>query len=224
MVFFDVGGTLVRRNGDEVRQVCELLAHLDLAGTPTEVGAALAAMAHAYHVGVYAPVSAAGERGLWRALATVLLSRLPSGDPALVGRLAEALGRYTPWYEPIPDTAAMLAELRARGLRVGIISNWLPSLERFLREVGLGSFEVLACSGPLGLTKPDPAIFRWAVDRAGVPADEAWYVGNDPNLDYAAARAAGLHAVLWDPERRAAADLVRAGTLSELRAALAAAR
>jgi FMN phosphatase YigB (HAD superfamily) len=49
--------------------------------------------------------------------------------------------------------------------------------------------------------KPDPRIFRLALERAGVGPDEAVYVGDLYSVDIRGARAAGIEAVLLDPGR-----------------------
>jgi HAD superfamily hydrolase (TIGR01549 family) len=112
----------------------------------------------------------------------------------------------------------LVAGLRER-VPVGILSNWPPSLERLLVATGYGTFPVVACSGLLRCAKPDPGIFRYALAAGGVEPAEAWYVGNDPDLDYWPAAALGMHPILWDPGGRAR-GLVRAGSAAELRALL----
>ena len=221
MVFFDVGDTLVERSADPTLQLIDLWRDLDLGGTPAEMASALEAMGHAYAAGCYAPATATGERSLWRALATAALSRTSSGPTeARVRALSDGCAGYARWYRPVPETTRVLQALRQAGRPVGIISNWPPSLEAFLQDLGLGRFEVLACSGPLRCAKPDPGIFHWALSVAGIAASEAWYVGNDPVCDLAPARALGMEAVLWDPAKRYAEGVGAVGTEAELRTAL----
>lgn len=220
MVFFDVGGTLVERAGDETAQMVALWRELDLGGTEPEIAQALTAMAHAYLVGCYAPRTAAGEQGLWRSLATAALARTAAGAaPERVGALALALAGYARWYRPVAATAAVLEALRRAGRRVGIISNWPPSLEPFLAAMGLGPFGVVAGSGSLGMAKPGQEIFCWALEAAGCAAADATYVGNDPVCDLAPARAMGMEAILWDPGKRHS-EAAAVGTEAELRGAL----
>ena len=215
MVFFDVGDTLVERGDDPARVLRDLLGRLGVEPAPGEWADALRAMAHAYSSGIYAPASAAGEAGLWRAMATAGLGRLGCGSrPDLVAAVAADLAAYPAHYRPVAGMPELVAGLRARG-PVGIISNWPPSLPRLLRATGYGDFRVVACSGSLRCAKPDPGIFRWALQKAGVRPEEAWYVGNDAELDYVPARALGMRAVLWDPAGRAR-GLTRAGSAAEL--------
>ena len=96
-----------------------------------------------------------------------------------------------------PDAPGALREVRARGLRVGIVSNFDARLAGLLD--GLDVAPLLDCvvhSTRAGAAKPDPAIFRAALDALGVAAASAMHVGNDVVADVEGARAAGLQAVL----------------------------
>ena len=103
-----------------------------------------------------------------------------------------------------PDALPALRQLRARGYRLGLVSNtpwgtpdylWTGQLERF----GLaGFFEVACFSSDVGFRKPDPRIFRTALDLLGVPAARAIFVGDEPQADIGGARDAGLRTVWVD--------------------------
>ncbi len=226
MIFFDVGGTLLTERLDPARAITAALVRLGVQAPAEAFAAALGALAHAYRSTIYVPASPAGERALWRTLSTTCLRRLPGGAAAeQVEALATALTDYPAWYAPMPGMADLLTELAAAGCRLGVISNWPPSLPRLLEHHGLGPFEVIACSGPLRTAKPDPEIFRWALAQAGIPADRAWYVGNEPDIDCLTAQALGIRAILWDPAgRHADRDLCRAASAGELRRLLTADR
>jgi FMN phosphatase YigB (HAD superfamily) len=69
-----------------------------------------------------------------------------------------------------------------------------------LRECDLlRGVEFVVDSHLVGIEKPDPRIFRIALDRLGVPAARALFVGDIRSVDEAGARAAGTHFVLLDP-------------------------
>jgi putative hydrolase of the HAD superfamily len=59
--------------------------------------------------------------------------------------------------------------------------------------------EFVLDSSEVGVEKPDPRIFRLALERAGLAPDEAVYVGDIYSIDVLGARAAGMGAVLLDP-------------------------
>jgi putative hydrolase of the HAD superfamily len=90
-----------------------------------------------------------------------------------------------------PAMAALVADLRAAGVRIGLLSNswgntYPPELARFC--------DTMVISGEVGLRKPDPRIYRLTLDRLGVPADRAAFIDDlAPNAD--AAAVLGMHAV-----------------------------
>ena len=99
-----------------------------------------------------------------------------------------------------PETVVVLRELRERGLRLGLVSNvtLLPQLMRQdLEALGLMPFlDATAFSSEVGTRKPDPAIFRHVLDRLGVDAGEAAFVGDRLLDDVGGARAVGMRTVL----------------------------
>jgi REG-2-like HAD superfamily hydrolase len=98
-----------------------------------------------------------------------------------------------------PGGPELLDELRERGLVLGAISNWSARLPFVLAATGLASrFDLVLCSAIERMEKPEPAIFRAALVRAGVRAEEAMHVGDHPEKDAAGARAVGIEPVLVD--------------------------
>jgi len=74
-------------------------------------------------------------------------------------------------------------------------------VEGALQAAGLiDYFDVVVDSALVGVEKPDPAIFRPALEALGVTAAEAVYVGDLYEVDVVGARAAGLEAVLLAPD------------------------
>ena len=100
---------------------------------------------------------------------------------------------------PYPDSAPTLRILRNRGLLTGLISNMDIGGDQLVTKIGLaGLFHVAVTSGDVGAAKPDPAIFRAALSRAGVHAHEAVHVGDQPSSDVQGALAVGIRPVLLD--------------------------
>ncbi|MGH2688258.1 MAG: HAD family hydrolase, partial [Actinomycetota bacterium] len=82
---------------------------------------------------------------------------------------------------------------------VGLISNFEDWLEEMLTAWEITRlFDPMVISGVEGVEKPDPAIFRLAVDRAGIAPEDAVYVGDHPRIDAAAAEAVGMGSILID--------------------------
>jgi putative hydrolase of the HAD superfamily len=95
------------------------------------------------------------------------------------------------------EVAPVLAGLRARGIRLAVVSNWDAALGEVLGALGLEPFfEVVLASAPEGRSKPDPELFRRALARVGVEPHEAIHVGDSEEHDVLGARAAGIEPVL----------------------------
>ena len=96
-----------------------------------------------------------------------------------------------------PDVQPALRELRRRGLRLVVASNWDCSLGGRLEEVGLmGLLDGAVSSAVVGEAKPARAVFLAALRLAGVGRRQALHVGDSLPGDVEGARAAGLRAVL----------------------------
>jgi HAD superfamily hydrolase (TIGR01509 family) len=95
-------------------------------------------------------------------------------------------------FEPMPGALAALAGLRARGLELAVVSNWDVGLAEHLERIGAASlFSAIVTSADAGAAKPDPAVFRLALERLGVDQARALHVGDEPQ-DEEGALAAGM--------------------------------
>ena len=101
-------------------------------------------------------------------------------------------------FRAFEDVRPALAELRAAGHRLVVVSDWDVSLHEMLRTTGLDALvDGAISSAEAGARKPDAAIFRRALALAGAAAgDPALHAGDSLELDVAGALAAGLRAVL----------------------------
>ena len=71
--------------------------------------------------------------------------------------------------------------------------------DELVSQLGLaGLFDITVRSADVGAAKPDPAIFRAALSRAGVEPHEAVHVGDQISSDIQGARAVGIRPVLVD--------------------------
>lgn len=94
-----------------------------------------------------------------------------------------------------PEAKETLEALGAR-YPLGLIANQGPGLSQRLCAFGIQScFSVVVSSFDVGIKKPDPAIFRLALDRAGVRADEAVMIGDRLDNDIFPAKALGMKTV-----------------------------
>jgi len=121
------------------------------------------------------------------------------------------------------EVVPLLASIRARGLKIGVVSNWTGDLDDVLERVGLReSVDFVLDSARIGYEKPHVHIFREALGRAGCTPADAVHVGDSPEHDVDGALAAGLRAVLLDRhDRHVAFDRApRVRSLDELLAHL----
>ncbi|MDX6692154.1 MAG: hypothetical protein QOG15_3611 [Solirubrobacteraceae bacterium] len=100
-------------------------------------------------------------------------------------------------FEPYPEVHAALVALRAAGRRLVVVSNWDISLHEMLERTGLCELvDGALSSAEVGAAKPDPEIFRRALELAGCSAQGGLHAGDSVDSDVAGARAAGLRPVL----------------------------
>ena len=143
------------------------------------------------------------------------------------GAAVEAVARrlYEEWaehqhFELYDDVAGSLRALSTAGVRLGLISNSHRCLDSFRSHFELDELiSVTVSSLEQGFLKPHPSIFRTALERAGVRADEAVMVGDSLAHDVAGARRVGMRGVLLvrggdPPDVDAGIDVIR--TLTEL--------
>jgi putative hydrolase of the HAD superfamily len=102
-----------------------------------------------------------------------------------------------------PETQEVLAELKRRHFKLGVISNFDNRAYSVMRSLEiLHFFDAVTLSSETGYCKPDPEIFDAAVRALGVPASEVLLVGDSLQDDVEAAMRAGLSAILIDRRSR----------------------
>jgi len=136
----------------------------------------------------------------WRGIVWDAVTSLckPRDFDAYFEELFEFFTKAEAW-KIYPEVVPTLEELRARGVELGVISNWDSRLLPLLHNLGLARvFSVIAVSALVGSAKPDREIFQYALDKLGVKPEEALHAGDNIELDFKGARACGLHALLLD--------------------------
>lgn len=206
-VFFDAGETLLHPEPSFPDLLARVLREAGHPVRPDEVRArshvVFERFREAADAGDLWTTSPERSRRFWHGVYETLLAELgiTPGD-GLVDRIYGAftdLGNYR-LFEDVPP---VLERLRAAGLALGVISNFEEWLERLLDRLGvLPYFPVRVISGLEGVEKPDPQMFRLAVERAGVPVEASVYVGDHPELDIAPSAAVGMRPVLIDRRGR----------------------
>lgn len=206
-VLLDALGTLVELDDPAPRLRAALL---EQAGV--DVGPAAAERGFGAEIGYYlANQMRGGDRaGLERlrddcatAMRDALLAAIEeTGAPPAAGRALDhatvrAAMLSSLAFKTFPDVLPALRELRDRGLRLVVVSNWDCSLPEWLDRAGIGELvDGSVSSAVVGEAKPAPAVFEAGLRLAGCDAAEALFVGDSVDNDVLGARAAGLRAVL----------------------------
>jgi putative hydrolase of the HAD superfamily len=151
----------------------------------------------------------------WRDYLTTYVAACGAPADRAARLAAEIAGRPRPgsWAHAGLGVKDGLAALAALGLPMGVVSNSDGSVQGDLRRVGLChvpdgaghpapgvAMGVILDSAVVGVAKPDPGIFRLALDALGVPAcRDVLHVGDSLRYDVTGALAAGLQPVHMDP-------------------------
>lgn len=208
-VIFDAGGTLVRLDFEwiagmladlGVRTTDDALRHGEVEGRRRYDAAAagireLAAGAPHPPLGSTAPVEA-----YWGGML------LAAGCPReLVGEgiarmHARQASDHLLWARAVEGAREVLDAIPELGLRQACVSNSDGRAEEHLVRFGVrDGLEFVIDSQLVGIEKPDPRIFSLALEKLGVPAARALYVGDIRSVDERGSAAAGLPFVLIDP-------------------------
>jgi HAD superfamily hydrolase (TIGR01509 family) len=125
-------------------------------------------------------------------------------DETEVWRFVEAEhALWLPAHQLASTTHALLELLRARGLKLGLVSNAFDPpalLHRDLDALGISErIDVAVFSSEVGRRKPDPALFERALEALGVEPEQALFVGDSLAADIGGAAAIGMHTcqALW---------------------------
>ena len=95
-----------------------------------------------------------------------------------------------------PETVGVLQTLRARGLTLGIISNWDLRLKRLVSNLGLSEFfHFVLGSSHCGATKPSRKIFEAALGEANAKPEETLHVGDSYEEDFLGATQMGMASI-----------------------------
>ncbi|WP_306052453.1 HAD family hydrolase [Natronococcus wangiae] len=199
-VFWDVGGVVLDLESVRAAHtafVADLLERRDVDATIEEAiaawrsavgdhfrerdGTAFRAARDGYHKGIEAVVGEPIPRAEWK----------PPFREAVRSSI-----------EPVPGAVETVERLAARDLHVGVVSDvddeegrWM--LEQFgVRE----AFDSITTSEEVGRTKPDPAMFETALEKAGVAPERSLMIGDRYEHDVEGAAEAGLHGVAFGAE------------------------
>ncbi|MCE9623013.1 MAG: HAD family hydrolase [Actinomycetia bacterium] len=217
-ILFDAGGIFLLPDPTVLGPL--LVYH---GGDPSE-----AAHRRAHYAGMAAKSAAGSTEKFWDEYNLAYVRSIGVFDHE-IELAAEVLGRsrnaYT-WRWPIPESLSALRKLHDAGMPMGVISNASGQIAEVLArsgicQVGEGPsipMRVIIDSHLVGVAKPDPHIFDFALDYfVGIDRSRIAYIGDSVTMDVGGARAAGLHPILLDPhDDHPGADFDRLRSLEEL--------
>jgi putative hydrolase of the HAD superfamily len=97
------------------------------------------------------------------------------------------------------DVIPTVRSLKEKGYILGLVTNLREDINIYIRRLGLEPYlQFAVTSEQIGFPKPDPRIFRAALEKAGVEAKEAVFVGDQYLIDVVGARSAGIQPILID--------------------------
>jgi len=138
--------------------------------------------------------------GVWVGMYSLLCRQLGIDADAehIARRVYDEFGIADRW-RAYGDVRPAFERLAARGIRLGLISNWDGRLVGLMDGLGLSELlDAVVSSADVGLHKPDPRIFELAAERLGVAPSDAAHVGDHQYADIIGAEAVGMVPVLID--------------------------
>ena len=144
------------------------------------------------------------SRDLWYAMYRWLATQLGFADikeelATFVYQAYLSADNWSLYDEVIPALEA----LKARGIRMAVISNWDGNLPQLLQDIDIAKyFDTITTSALVNLRKPDPRIFALTLDNLSLKPFEIMHVGDNVEADGFGAREAGVETIIIDRERR----------------------
>jgi putative hydrolase of the HAD superfamily len=197
-LLLDAGDTLIFFDG---HALAEVLAQHGHSVDPARLQAAQHAAKQRYQALV---VSGGQHEDGWSVIIedTLVSAGVERGRAReLLGPVRRAHDELYLWRRVAVGLPEALARAQAAGIKLVVVSNSEGKLAYVLDHVGIGHYFAAVLDSQIeGVHKPDPEIFRRALDRVGVSADRALMAGDIPEVDLRGAAGAGIAGVLIDPE------------------------
>jgi putative hydrolase of the HAD superfamily len=203
-VLFDAGMTLVRTRPGVGKVYATVAARYGVRVDPEELAKIFRALWEARRNALHLASSEELERKWWRDLVADVFGQTAKMDDfggkfdAFFQELYEVFAMPESWavFDDAPATMALLDE---RTVRRAVVSNWDSRLPLLLGRLGLTPwFEFILTSAQAGFRKPDPRIFRIALDRLALAPAQVLFVGDLVEDDYYGAEKSGMVPILID--------------------------
>ena len=203
-ITFDVGGTLLYPWPSVGEIYSEVMAQFGVNHTPETLNQRFTEIWPTVDDIPRISRDAAGEKQWWWEVVRRVLEPMgvPENYDALFDELWIVFSDPTRWrlFDGVEET---LAELKKRGYRLAVLSNWDSRLRLLLHRLELDRyFEDFIISVEVGVEKPNPEIFRFAERQLGLSAGEIIHIGDSEHHDADGAAAVGWPVILVDPSGR----------------------
>jgi HAD superfamily hydrolase (TIGR01549 family) len=160
----------------------------------------------------------------WLRLDQILLNSLGIYDPNALKDLINAFQRRLFKFQILPETIETLKTLKKMNFKLGIISNtsgeqkWISKRYEMLKEYNIaGCFDTIIFSGEHPFNKPDPKIFKIALNELkNISPNETVFVGDSYIFDILGAKKANLIPVLLDENKGRNHDCLIISKISEI--------
>lgn len=220
-IILDWMNTIAHAKPDNYEQYCQVCREFGIEVSPDKIIRGIYAAVTQVPEGLPHKFSESGDPEVFVRFHNIVLSQagveLPR-DTVLEMLKRESQIAREETYVLYDDVLPTLKALKERGLVLGLLTTIGKDMDIY-RNLGLEPYlEFVVSSKEVGATKPDPAIFLAALERAKVNASEAIYVGDQYETDVVGPRRVGIRPILIDrydllPE---VSDCPRIHTLSEL--------
>ena len=195
-VLFDLGNTLVYQN--PYKTIQKILGTHGIIRTTEEIEEAFTKTEGEFDIEKHSRLSA---HEFYTQLNIHILKHLGITNSNALQALAEDIDIQ--WFKVsriyvYRDAKPTLAKLKKMGLKLGLITGGYQSdLEKILPKVSLQKFfDVCVCGDTVGKRKPNPQVFRYALNQLNIRASEAIFIGDRLDTDYLGAKKAGMTPIL----------------------------
>jgi HAD superfamily hydrolase (TIGR01549 family) len=206
-IFLDAGNTLVSMDFEWIR---ELLEGCDVSCSLESLRRAEAAARLPLSAALESLKSTEGEDAFDFYMRNIL-ERLPGIEVSEDGMIEKVTKEIMPvlrapgqtqrlWSYVLPGVPEALKTLKNEGYQLVVISNSDGTVEESLSNTGLLPYlNEVVDSHWAGFEKPDPRLFKHALELVGANSEETLHIGDMYHVDITGARSAGIHALLLDP-------------------------
>ncbi|KYK29518.1 MAG: HAD-IA family hydrolase [Theionarchaea archaeon] len=196
-VFFDLGGTLVWPEPPGEVLFCEASQLIGFQVSPCDLLKVIADIDRQIYVPL--PITRKQEADFFAYGNMMALRKLGFEATLSHGWFIHHYIHDRIQYHKFYDVDKVLSPLKGAGLKLGLVSNAVPSTRDKISALALDTyFDTIVLSGEVGYEKPDPEIFETALETLSLTPEETVHVGDNYHADVEGAHKVGITPVLLD--------------------------